>query len=385
MNQIWTNPSLQRSFIQANPSKIEKIDHVVLTVGDTTIHIIPGFEYALEYYDTDDGKYKSVIGMILDVWQDYIKIRIDPTAVQVDCSKCKCDCSKRQNADKKVVGPMPICNCILNPPDMSKYKVPEEVFVPFTNIARIAYIKTNQNQDDESRKGARVMLLGISATTLKAIIIHLEFFDDNFEKAVKFADLEVGGIYDIAYADRDEDNTVYEFTGMLHSIEEITDEVCTGKKDFVRENVGGCNSVYVNSCCTSKSDFMQSPPVKRVKLTFDTSETFTGRYESIWLDCLRDCTLIQAADGNKPTKPDEPSDNDNNVCACCKHKTEGCSPDTCGHVVPKFAHEYKFDDVTSATVDEDGTITMTYITHEGTTSEEKMSMESMIKFYLGLE
>ena len=386
MHQIWTNPSLERSFIQSDPIAIKNIEHFVVNIAGSTVHIVSGFEYAVEYYDTETGLYKSVYGLVQNVWGDQIKMRVNPDSLKVDCCKCTLNCSMRQNGNKATTsGPMPICKCILNPPDMSKYDDPIDVFIPFANMAKITYITNKNALKPDNKEGARVMLLGISATTLKAIIIHLEFFDDNFEKAVKYVDLEAGGIYNIAYADRDSDNTVYEFIGKLHSIEEIKDTHCTGNPGFVRENVGGANNVYVNQCCNKKSDFMQAPPVKRVKLTFDTSENFTGRYESYWLDSIRDCTLIKAADSS--TTPDDGGSNDDPICKCCCHKTDGCTPGNCGHHNnAEFSHDYTFNDgKTTATVDKDGNISMSTINSEGSTIEEKTTIEDMIKFYLGID
>ena len=235
------------------------------------------------------------------------------------------------------------------------------------------------------------MLLGISATTVKAIIVRLEFFDDSMEEAIKYVDLAVGGIYNIAYECFDK--TVYESIAKIVSIEEVPEQICQTGKGFVRENIGMNNAVYTRrDCChTSKDDFMVAPPAKKIKLVVDTSEDFHGRYESIMLDAIRDVEMIQVPDQELPEVPNkEPNDS----CEGCPHRTCDCCPDTCGHTKPlppkphKPGHggcndtsyyTFAFRDGTKASVTGQD---VEIVTPGGKLIE--MSMKELFEFYLGI-
>ena len=223
---------------------------------------------------------------------------------------------------------MPTCNCILNPPLNTDYDEPLVYFIPIANIIDIKYIGT-QNDNKNKREDVHVMLLGISATMVKAIVLRLEFFDDAINDAVKYVEMKAGNIYDIAYEDKD--GTIYESRAKVIRIEEDPDgcECCKPGKGFVRENVGGNNIIYT-SCCHHKNDFIQEPPVPLVKIIVDTSEDFSGRYETILLHEIRDCTLVSDESGNIPDI--EPAVSD--CCTNCAYKTDNCETNTCGHCIP---------------------------------------------------
>lgn len=245
-------------------------------------------EYKFSFYDDTYGIKKVVIGLVDKVYEDQIKlICIDSKKDMVDCKHCrniKCDKANKNH----ILPPMPICNCVLNPPDTSKYDSPKVYFIPLANLMDVSYVMNNNPANNKPKGGTKVMILGISATVLKAIVVRLEFFDDNFEEAVKLVELEKDKIYDIAY---DCKGTIYESRVKVIAIEECE---CTSVEDPntpVHENVGMNNSVYGG--CHNKDDFMKEPPVRKIKITVDTSETFDGNLEVIMLDSIRDCTLVE--------------------------------------------------------------------------------------------
>lgn len=388
--QIYSNPSYKRSFTSntINISQAKLARMLALPVGDKVITIIPQFEYWFRFYDPVYGtirKLKALVDDILDNNQIKVKYIKSENQDFVDCNKCKCKCQNwidNYNSRKDRQKPMPTCNCILNPPDMSKYEGPTTLYIPIENLVGVVYVKSEKDKD--CMKGeTKVMLLGISAEMVKAIIIRMKFFDDSLPDAVKLVDVKVGGIYDIAYQDKD--GTVYESRAKVVKIEEDDNhEQCRTGKGFVRECTGSDNIVYY--CCNrnhDKEDFMQSPPVKNVRLIVDTSEEFTGRYETIMLDTIRDCTLV--TEGTK--EPSEPVDD---ICKCCKHKHDGCNKETCGyHEQPTHSCGDKCSCKKVYNFDNDN--------YKATLSKDKVHIDSkdndpidvtvdeLIKFYLGID
>lgn len=240
-------------------------------------------EYKFSFYDGIYGLHKSVTGLVMNVYEDQIKIKC------IDSKKDMADCDESKN---HILPPMPTCNCVLNPPDMSKYDEPDIYFIPIKNIMDVSYIT---NAITKPKGGTRIMILGISATIIKAIVVKLEFFDDNCEESIKCVDLETDKVYDLIY---EYNGSVYENRVKIVGIEDcacITDN----PNSIVRENIGFDNTVYLD-ICHNKDDFMRGDPVRQVKITVDTSETFDGNLEVIMLDSIRDCTLVEDIDDDTP-------------------------------------------------------------------------------------
>ena len=389
MQQIWTNPSLERSFIQTAISKSELLEYLKLETasnGQTkTIMIFPGMEYNFIFFDATTGDLRSLTGLVTTVYSDQIRIKYVNKPSNIDCNSCKHPCEKK-NKISKAEPPMPTCNCVLNPPSTEKYDDPKIYFIPLANLVSVSYVK-NDDQPGKDKKGdTYVMLLGISATMVKAIIVRLEFFDDNIDEAVKLVEMAAGGIYDVAYETKD--GTIYESRVKVVKIEEDRDHrICKPGKGFVRENVGGDNVIYT-SCCNNKhdkDDYMNEPPVPIVKIIVDTSEDFTGRFETILLHTIRDCTLVQAPDDETPI-PEKPE------CYCdnCGYKTDNCEPETCCHYIPpkkpdcscecnNEVYTYTYDNKMKAIVN--GENVSLYIRGEKT----DVTLESLVKYYLGVD
>lgn len=285
----------------AGLQKSEFEQYLKLTLSNKEILVFPNMEYQFVFYDAKYGTRRTVTGLVTKVYEDQIKIKVlDIKKDAVDCSECKNrnNCSKYQEIQtiKQNTAPMPTCNCVLNPPDISKYDGPTTYFIPVANIMSINYVKFNP-EIPKPKGGTKVMLLGISATMVKAIIIHLEFFDDSIDNAVKYVDIQKDGIYNIAYEAKN--GTIFEVYGKVHAINEVGGPP-PRPHGPVRENVGFNNSVYIDGCdCNehTKDDFMKEPPVKRVEIIIDASDDFSGSYERIMLDSIRDCTLVQAPEG----------------------------------------------------------------------------------------
>ena len=388
MQRVWTNPSLQRSvitpkYIQSHLSEILRIKMTDTDFSTKEVIVFPDMEYNIVFHDATYGTIKSIKGLVTNVYDDQIKVKYIKNQDPI-CTKCHSNDKKKKS--NKNQPPMPTCNCVLNPADISKYNGPEIFFIPVANILNIEYIVSKDEKEKNKNKdnGVKVMLLGISATFVKSIIVRLEFFDDAIENAVKYVDLQKDGIYDIAYESKD--GTVYESRAKVVSIEEVRDDHCKQKNTIVHENVGFDNSVYFDCSCSyhthTKEDFMKEPPVKRVKIVVDTSESFTGRFEYIMLDSIRDCTLVQDPNCNciDQAKIDY-------VCRNCKDKSDSCDPATCeifnkdngcGNCANPHKFEYYYDGKFKATVDGEN------VSLYGNGKETKLDIDTLIKYYLGI-
>lgn len=276
MHQIWTNPSLQRNVVLANGNKSEMIGCLKWSKIDScrneinTITVMPGLEYAFKYMEPDTGNMVSIKAIAIDFFKDCIKVK----------------CIERLQEQNSVFNNCHMhmgCQCIEN------YTVKNDetdiLFIPTANIINI-----KECLYDKRNKEVRVLILGISAEIVKAIVINMSIFDDRYEDAVKKITLEAGKIYDISYM---ENNTIYNCTGKIVHIEEDDNSVInTPPCCHVREHVRNCDSYYMGFDDVSKEEFMNANPVNRVKIIMDTSEMFSGDYETIFLDSIRDCTLV---------------------------------------------------------------------------------------------
>ena len=383
---LWTNPSQERSasLISNVTSEISNYARIKISAlvdpgyASREVIVFPGMEYIIKYYDTKLGVIKNLTGLVKAVYGKdegvepciWFKYKENSESCTVDCKSCNRACSSKSNAKS-----IPICNCVLNPPRADKYTDPIVEYIPVQNLLDIRFTRENMSPTEEAKRerGTRVMILGISATTIQAIVIHLEFFDDCLEDAVKYVDLKVGNIYDVAYLSK-RDDTIYEIRGKLESIQEFIDEPAKNGKGFVRETVGCDNSVITSKI--SKRDFMDAPPVKKIKLIFDTSEDFSGCYTTITLDSIRDCKFV-SGDG----APEVDEDTAKTVCACCSHNNGTCKPSTCGHFKPNKPKPegkyYMFGDY-KVLVDGDK------IMVDSKDKKFDLDMSEVLKFYLGI-
>ena len=248
-------------------------------------------EYTFTFYDDTYGYRRAVTGLVVDVYEDQIKIKCVKDKDMVDCNKCH----KRKScgrASDHILAPMPTCNCVLVPPDTSKYDEPTIYFIPLQNIVNVSYIISENNQKPPKKiGGTKVMVLGISATIVRAIVINLDIIEDNLEESVREVTLEAGKVYDFVY---EEHGSIYENRGKVVDIQEVPTDCTTGENSIVRENVGEGDSIYTR--ChhrTHKKDFMNQPPIRKILIKIDVSEEYDGEYEIIELSSIRDCTLVE--------------------------------------------------------------------------------------------
>lgn len=393
----------------------------------SSISVFSGLEYIIAYYDIGTNSTRQITGLVTKIYNDQIRIKVAPTDNNTkficnkdNCSSCSnysacLEAGKFSNNTTNDTTSLAACNCIFNPPNIDKYDEPKVIFVPVQNIIAINYVKGNcrcnngsNNNTNTGEENIRVMLLGITANIVKAIVIRLDFIEENLDEALKYVELHTGGIYDLTYVTRDDSclnggkcgYTTYQSRVKLMEIQEIDDESCpcNHKAGYVREHVGCCNAVYT-SCHHDKDDFMKAEPVRKIRLIVDTSETFEGRYESIMLDCVRDCTEVDEMGNPKPFIEYD------DICKCCPHKCEGCNPESCGqHNTPgqggssdptiptpgsssscgcgsTKTYEYSYTDADNsykASVTGESVV----LTIKGT--DTKLTLDELIKYYLGL-
>lgn len=413
MQQIWTNPSNQRS-VQTSKivnTNIMKVMEVTLTDPTTTasskVLVFPNMEYRFKFYDSTYGGIRTVIALVTGIFSDQIKVKYHTPDRK--CDTCPIfDCSSRQTkTQENYEAPMPMCHCVLNPPDIQKYDGPEVFFIPVANLVDVSYVKVPPKPEPHRKPGGvKVVLLGITSTTLKAIIIRLDFWDDQTSDIAKVIDIGVGGVYNFTY---EKHHVIYESKAKVIGIEEELQYNEVPGSGIVRENVGAANSVYV---APTKDDFYNAPPVRTVKLIVDTSDVFDGHYEVIYLNSLRDCKEVLAAPapfGDSDSSSDSSSsdtgstttdgtntDSTTTNCTCdnCADRTEFCSPLTCGKVFPppmpdrpiacdgtmKSIYNYKYGDGKAAILDGEN---VKY--YDGSGNCIQLSVNDLIKFYIGIE
>lgn len=268
-------------------------------------------EYIFTYIDPDTGMPKSIKALTEAFYEDCIKVKYLNESRNEVCHKCP-------NRKATTIGPVKKCSCILNPITISKYNGPQVFFIPIANLINVTHVTTDKYNGE-----VRVMLLGISAEVVRAIIIRMAIFDDKIEDAVKHVTLEAGKVYDLTYISKDH---VYTNRFRVVSIEEDNGCPCSKPGNgYVREHIGLHNSIYVNFNDTTKEEFISANPVKKVKIIVEDAENDSGLASSIMLDCIRDCTLIDDESGNEDDTIQHPN------CSCCQYKTCNCNPNTCGH------------------------------------------------------
>ena len=390
-NESLQTRHAESEYIQTQLIKSELLEYLKISITRNdlnksikTVMVFPDMEYTISFFDIGAYTRRTVTGLVTKVYKDQIKIK----TIRPMNEKCNC-----QTNTETTSAPMPNCNCVLNPPDTSKYDEFNILFIPIQNITNVDYVMNNKPPKNHCKEDIRIMLLGISANIVKAIVVRLDFIEENLDDAIKYVELHKGGIYDLCYETRD--GTLFESRVKLMDIEEVPNDGtcgCRSKYGYVREHVGCSNAIYTR-CHHDKDDFLMSEPVRKIKLIVDTSEDFEGRYEAIMLDMVRDCKEV--IDGN-----DQEFIIYDDICKCCPHKCEGCDPlccdyhdhpdmppippkppkgDGCGCGTPTYEYTYKdVDNSYKAVVNgEDVTLTI-----KG--KDTKLSLDELIKYYLGI-
>ena len=199
--------------------------------------------------------------------------------------------------------------------------------VYISTILDIVELDDNEEQQKPSKEDVKIVILGISSTLLRSIVIRLGLIDDDPDKGTIYVDMKVGNRYNITY---DKRNTIYELSGKLICIKELCNPLTENQdKQFVRPTCGcGDNNYYdpnydsefrqppecigmhdkvYDSCCNDTNHFLTSDKNvfgREVELLFDTGVDGYPCYEKILLSSIRFCCDNNACPN--PSVPGQP-------------------------------------------------------------------------------
>ena len=118
-NESLQTRHAESEYIQTQLIKSELLEYLKISITSSdlnkstkTVMVFPDMEYTLSFFDIGAHAKRIVTGLVTKVYKDQIKIKI---ARPMD-EKCNC-----QANNETTTAPMPNCNCVLNPPDTSKY------------------------------------------------------------------------------------------------------------------------------------------------------------------------------------------------------------------------------------------------------------------------
>ena len=318
-----TNGSVSgsKNFVNLVRTESSIVDHMELSLYKSTcdnrtlkktVLVFIGYEYTVSFYDIRSNKLVTITGVVesftgdnISAGNQYFTLRYIP------------ETSINSDVDKEVIKGLPNCGCVFNKPSVDKYQGSTTIDIYTAVITDMNYTSEYVPHPGVPKKGVKVVLLGISAELVRAVVVNLKLLEDgcNCEDAVRDVNLRTGNTYTIAYFNS-KDKTMYEFDGKLVAIKET--ELKPANDSVVRqcENVGLGDSIYTSDCeCGCTDDYMTSDPLSTdVLLTFDTSTDFTGEYQSIMLSWIRDCKPIDEC-------PELPPDHPYPPCGCetCQH------------------------------------------------------------------
>lgn len=321
--------------------------HMVLTLmkyncGNTlkkTVYLFVGYEYKIKYFDSSSSVVKAITGRIEEVSNNYITIKYMPEKKPVE-----------KDYDQEVTRGLTNCKCLFNKPGDGKYDEPITETIYTSNILDVYYNKVYDKDgcgccpsDETPKKGVEVVLLGISATTCRAVVVNLKMIEEHCtcDTAVRDVNLEVGNLYNIAYFNSKE-KAVYEFEGKLITIQETDQAASEDTIVHACECYGMNNSIYNSKdkkycASTPKDEFLSSDKITDdILLTFDISSDFLGEYKTVRLSWLRDCKLLK--------KNPKPSGDDDNTCDCdcCCGKPISMVSGKCDLLIDPNTKEVKF-------------------------------------------
>lgn len=290
------------------------------------VFVFKDYEYTVCFFDEETGARKTITGEIESINGDnscpgnqYIVLR------------CLPETGKKSTEEKTIRSGMPSCGCFLNTSSANKYQGLVFHTIPIRNIVDMSYASSKQPGPPDpgccdKDKEAKVVLIGISADVVKAVVVNLKLLMDDKEGSVKDITLKLGNDYTIAYYNSNE-KTMYEFDGQLVSIRPIDKRPPKASPVRISEQVGIGDSVYNTKCgcgSTDKDDFLtrDDQECNDVELKFDTADFNFGTGETILLSQIRDCTLIR--DNSIPTPTPEPDEPETPSCNCnnCNYKNQ---------------------------------------------------------------
>ena len=296
-----------------------------------TVEIFTGKRYKITFYN--EGFFNTMSGIVNGIYadeDDVLSGYINFTAFDSNCSNPT------------------VCNS------------GTKVSIGIGNIQDVEEIvDTSNNKPDDSdttyEGEIKVMILGITATTIRSLVIRLGLINDNPDEATTYVDMEVGKTYHLVYS---KNNTIYEIEGKLVDITELSKYWENGDHQFVR-NIGDYkegglgkypgSGLYdkkynVNNKIGSKiypdQPFYppKNPPVPGmygvpyeelseqdaflccdkdkihdVKFTFDTGTNGYQCFETVMLSSIRDCCNVSDTCPCPPAPPMPPMDPNNNA------------------------------------------------------------------------
>lgn len=290
------------------------------------VFVFVEYEYTVCFFDEQTGKRITATGLVESINGDnncpgnqYIVLRCQPEKP-----------SKKTTKEKTIVSGMPTCGCFLSSSAADKYQTDIYHTIPIRNIYDISYAGDKRPDpsgggcDCDKNKEVKVVLLGISADVVKAVIVNLKMLMDGKEGSMKDVTLKMGNDYNIAYYNNTE-KTIYEFDGKLISIRPIDKKPPECAPVRISEQVGMGNSIYSSGCgcgSTDRDEFMEREQNSNdIELKFDTSEFNAGSTETILLSWLRDCTLL--FDYSIPEEnPEQPPIDTDCDCDSCEYKKQ---------------------------------------------------------------
>lgn len=307
-------------------------NHLELTLAKTQgtetlrkfVFVFVEYEYTVCFFDEQTGKRITATGLVESINGDN-----NCPGNQYIVLRCKPEKPGKKSKEKTVVSGMPTCGCFLNSSAADKYQTEIYHTVPIRNIYDISYASDKHpnpsGEGCDKNKEVKVVLLGISADVVKAVIVNLKMLMDGDENSMKDVTLKMGNDYNIAYYNNTE-KTIYEFDGKLISIRPINKKPPECAPVRISEHVGMANSIYNSECgceSTDRDEFMEKEQNQNdIELKFDTSEFNAGSTETILLSWLRDCTLL--FDHSIPEPEPAPIDPGDSGCDCdgCEYKKQ---------------------------------------------------------------
>lgn len=307
-------------------------NHLELTLAKTQgtetlrkfVFVFVEYEYTVCFFDEQTGKRITATGLVESINGDN-----NCPGNQYIVLRCKSEKPGKKSKEKTVVSGMPTCGCFLNSSAADKYQTEIYHTIPIRNIYDISYASDKHpnpsGEGCDKNKEVKVVLLGISADVVKAVIVNLKMLMDGDENSMKDVTLKMGNDYNIAYYNNTE-KTIYEFDGKLISIRPINKKPPECAPVRISEHVGMSNSIYNSECgcgSTDRDEFMEKEQNQNdIELKFDTSEFNAGSTETILLSWLRDCTLL--FDHSIPEPEPAPIDPGDTGCDCdgCEYKKQ---------------------------------------------------------------
>lgn len=311
-------------------AEVRNYVHFVIPEGNGSreVDVYPNKIYEITHFSEAYKSYITVNALVKVIGEDSLKYLyyVDPTE---DCSAW----AGRLCSQYKTL----------------EMRAGEAFYTVISNIKEVTKEDNNCNCHKPPKfpkEVTKVAILGISAETIRSIIVRLRFYDDpgdccDVVDAVP-VDMKVGNKYNVSYLDH-RDHTIYEVLGKLVSInikQNFGDEPL--QHGFIRPEVHECchnavEQIGLNNMtyCHNNDHFMSLPKdcPDDISFVFDTSSSGEATLDVVKLKDMRGCTLVEdegddfviesGTDGNPGEIPRDPT-----CCgdhsSCCGSGSHGC-------------------------------------------------------------